>query len=451
MLFISYSSKDKELADSIQTKLTERGVPCWMAPASISPGSDYARDIPVALKNCSAFLLILTDKSQQSIWVPKELGMALDLKKMIFPLHTDDSQISLAFQFFFENVQLIEAQNHLDTVLDTISDLLNGQLRTPSSADIASGLPNKISLFELLNIRSTREIDIDRIRSQNDVTKSLAVPIGRNEQGETVYIDIHHKGDGPNGLCYGPTRSGKTEFLITFLLSLAINFSPDDIRFYLVDYDHDAYETLRNLPHFAKAFTDIDSKDDAYGFSEALRDEMKKRKQLLEEYEVQNIYQYLKKRKESGYVIPPMPHILIAVDELAYLKRTWPEIVEDIVYLGKLARAPQFGVHILFCTSKPSGVINDQIARNMNYQVCSSMYQNIDNANQLESINSRPGRLFLVSPTLDAPQLVQVAYSGDKFDIPIVTNTDMIDMGWSYFSKKQSETLAGVIIRHELD
>lgn len=40
-LFISYSSKDYETAAKVREILEDRGIACWMAPASIPGGADY--------------------------------------------------------------------------------------------------------------------------------------------------------------------------------------------------------------------------------------------------------------------------------------------------------------------------------------------------------------------------------------------------------------------------
>ena len=451
MIFISYASTEKALADRIRKQLTERGLECWMAPESILPGSNYADDIPLAISSCSALLVILSGESQKSIWVPKELDMAFNLHKTIIPLHVDESPITLKFQFYFSNVQQVDAHKELNTVLNTVADVLLGVYRTPNASDVKSSLPEKVSLYDLLKIHSARKLDIGSIRGRNDVTQSLAVPVGLDEQGEPVFIDIHHKADGPTGICYGPSGSGKTEFINTLLLSLALHFSPQDICFYLTDFQHGTYDTLKTLPHMAGSFTDIDSKNEASAFLNAILSEKEKREKLLQESRTENIYQYLKKRKASGYTLPPMPHILIAIDELASLKREWPDIVYEITRLGESNTADRYGYHILFCTSRPAAVVNDAIFHILSFQVCSNMVQNIEYADNLQSELRRPGRLFFASPALEAPRLIQVAYSGDKAFLPTISDLDMNDMGWSCFARRQNESITGAIARYELD
>ena len=54
----------------------------------------------------------------------------------------------------------------------------------------------------------------------------MAVPIGYSEDGKTFKLDLHEKEEGPHGLIAGMTGSGKSEFIITYILSMAINFHP---------------------------------------------------------------------------------------------------------------------------------------------------------------------------------------------------------------------------------
>ena len=58
-VFISYSSKDFERVNRIKEILETNGISCWMAPQCIPAGSNYAREIPAAIKNCKVFLTAL--------------------------------------------------------------------------------------------------------------------------------------------------------------------------------------------------------------------------------------------------------------------------------------------------------------------------------------------------------------------------------------------------------
>ena len=106
-VFISYSSKNKELVHKIVRVLEHIGVSYWKAPDMIPVGSNYAREIPRAIRECDLFLLILSKESQESVWVEKEVDSAICCKKNIVPFKIDDTPMNDTFSFYFNNVQMI--------------------------------------------------------------------------------------------------------------------------------------------------------------------------------------------------------------------------------------------------------------------------------------------------------------------------------------------------------
>ncbi len=104
-VFISYSSKDFDKVNNIKSILENNGISCWMAPQSIPAGSNYAKEIPVAIKNCKVFLLMLTSKSQESKWVPKEVSLALTECKCVIPFVIEDCVLVDIFNFFLTDIQ----------------------------------------------------------------------------------------------------------------------------------------------------------------------------------------------------------------------------------------------------------------------------------------------------------------------------------------------------------
>lgn len=106
-VFISYSSKDSAYVDRIIRVLEEMEVSYWRAPQMIPAGSNYAREIPQAIKNCAVFLLVLSERSQTSIWVEKEVDSAICSRKSIIPFQIDQAPLSDMFRFYLNNVQMI--------------------------------------------------------------------------------------------------------------------------------------------------------------------------------------------------------------------------------------------------------------------------------------------------------------------------------------------------------
>ena len=100
----------------------------------------------------------------------------------------------------------------------------------------------------------------------NDPTQSLQTPIGVQVDGKLFELDLHEKAHGPHGLIAGATGSGKSEFIITYILSMAVNYHPYEVQFVLIDYKggglagaFENKETGIKLPHLAGTITNLDT------------------------------------------------------------------------------------------------------------------------------------------------------------------------------------------------
>jgi len=108
-VFISYSSKDIAQAQAVRNVLEQNGITCWMAPADIPGGSNYTKEIPIAIRGCQAFVLMLSDNAQHSHWVLKELDNAVNEGKIILPFQLEDVPLSDEFNFLLTGAQRYDA------------------------------------------------------------------------------------------------------------------------------------------------------------------------------------------------------------------------------------------------------------------------------------------------------------------------------------------------------
>ncbi len=108
-VFISYSSKDIDYVMQLVRAMEASNIPYWRAPDRIPAGSNYAKEIPRAIRECSLFLLVYSRNSQESIWVEKELDTAVCCKKKILPVVIDDCEFNELFRFYLNNVQMFRA------------------------------------------------------------------------------------------------------------------------------------------------------------------------------------------------------------------------------------------------------------------------------------------------------------------------------------------------------
>lgn len=119
-VFISYSTIDRIQAETVLNVLEKNGIPCWMAPRNIPGGSNYTKEIPIAIRSCQVFVLILSGNAQQSHWVLKELDSAVNMGKVILPFMLEDCQLNDEFNFLLTGAQRYSAYQRKTEALETL-------------------------------------------------------------------------------------------------------------------------------------------------------------------------------------------------------------------------------------------------------------------------------------------------------------------------------------------
>ena len=99
-VFISYSSKDRQVAESLCTQIEQHGYSCWIAPRDILPGEDWARAINTAITAAKVFIVIYSRNSVESSQVPKEIGIAGARDLSIIPYKIDDTPLAGDFEYY---------------------------------------------------------------------------------------------------------------------------------------------------------------------------------------------------------------------------------------------------------------------------------------------------------------------------------------------------------------
>jgi WD40 repeat protein len=108
-VFISYSTTDKIIVDEIRDRLEIQGIACWMAPRDITPGNDYGQQIINAIETTSLLVLVLSESSNQSIFVRNEVERAIAKRKVVIPFRIHDVAPSRSLEFFISNCQWVDS------------------------------------------------------------------------------------------------------------------------------------------------------------------------------------------------------------------------------------------------------------------------------------------------------------------------------------------------------
>ncbi len=109
-VFVSYSSKNQEQADKLCSMFSAKGIDYWLATEHIQGGENYAKVIPSAIKNCACVVLLLSEASQQSVYVSNEIDRAINARKPVFPLRVEECDLSDEFDFYLCRCQIVDAR-----------------------------------------------------------------------------------------------------------------------------------------------------------------------------------------------------------------------------------------------------------------------------------------------------------------------------------------------------
>jgi hypothetical protein len=107
--FISYSSKDKTIADAACATLEGSGVRCWIAPRDILPGMEYGASIVEAIDRCRVLLLIFSSNANESQQIRREVERAVSRGVPIVPVRIEDVKPTKSMAYFVQSVHWLDA------------------------------------------------------------------------------------------------------------------------------------------------------------------------------------------------------------------------------------------------------------------------------------------------------------------------------------------------------
>lgn len=135
-VFISYKAEELEEASWVRSVLESNGISCWMAPKSIPGGSSYAAEIPQAIRGAKVFVLILSERSQGSQWVSRELDTALNQGKVVMPFMLENCALRDDFNFYLTNVQRYAAYENKAAAMEKMVREIRALLGEPAEAAV---------------------------------------------------------------------------------------------------------------------------------------------------------------------------------------------------------------------------------------------------------------------------------------------------------------------------
>lgn len=318
----------------------------------------------------------------------------------------------------------------LDNVdVNSVYNFANKLSQLPIKRDVRTlAIVDRISFLQMYQAGNVDQLNIEYHWDNNNSAKSLAAPIGVISGGDVFNLDLHEAYHGCHGLVAGTTGSGKSEFLQAFILSLAINYSPKEIAFVLIDFKGGdmarpfmAKTFSPALPHLSATISNL-SGNILYRALVSLEAEIKSRQRIFNEsasflgvdkLDINSYHKYYK----GGRLDTPLPHLVIIIDEFAQLKTQQPEFLTQLINVAQVGRS--LGIHLILATQKPSGTVDPQIMSNSRFKVClkvTDKQDSIDVINKPDAATIKnPGRLYLQVGYDEVYECIQSGYSGSAY------------------------------------
>ena len=166
--------------------------------------------------------------------------------------------------------------------------------------------------------------------------------------------------EGPHALVWGSTGSGKSQTVVTLVMSLAMAYTPQQLVCVIIDFKGGAgLRPLMTLPHTIGCVTDISHTPSARALR-ALRAELVRREELLAVHGVAEC-----SALGSGV---ELPRLVVVIDEVAWLFTNHPEWADGLQDV--LARGRSLGVHVILSTQRVAGVIPRAMMANISLRLC---------------------------------------------------------------------------------
>lgn len=329
-----------------------------------------------------------------------------------------------------------ETRVHIDFDF-VVPDLMERFARSISAVEVqetenGGEIPESLSFLDMYQVNTLRELNVAERWIKNRTYKTLRVPIGQKSGGSVLNLDIHENFHGPHGLVAGTTGSGKSEILQTYILSLAVNFSPDDVAFFLIDFKGGGMANLfSNLPHLAGYISNL-SGNQIHRAMVSIKSENRRRQRVFGEFGVNHIDQYTKLLK-SGEATMPIPHLFIIIDEFAELKRDEPDFMRELISVAQVGRS--LGVHLILATQKPSGTVDDNIWSNTRFKLCLRVQDKQDSNDVLHKPDAayltQAGRCYMQVGNDEIYELFQSGWSGAAYHDGVSERRTEIAQMWN--------------------
>jgi DNA segregation ATPase FtsK/SpoIIIE, S-DNA-T family len=298
----------------------------------------------------------------------------------------------------------------LSTITELADDLALATESPSGQVRIEAPIPGRNLIGIEIPNRSLEIVILKTIIESSVMNKSkskLTVTLGLDVSGNPIAVDI---AEMPHILITGTTGSGKSVLINSFITSLLLRASPNEVKLILIDTDGAELTEFNGIPHLLTPTIVEDVK--ALAALKWTMDEIDRRHKVFVERRVKNIDSF---NELSGYL--SLPRVVIFIENLNSLMQLAPIETEDA--LSKITqRGRVAGMHLIITSQPPTSAATDRIYANIPGRISFLLPRAKDSMTILnhpgaEKLMGRGDMLFL-PPYASKPIRVQGAFVADK-------------------------------------
>lgn len=297
------------------------------------------------------------DEDNQTFYRIQESG----IKKIVIPHEYRDVSNLIDISKFVYSLSKIK-------IFDSVSDVRKFE--------------NK-SIFDLYGVSDVNDLNILDRWNKNKLISVDDVPVAIKNNNEIFSINIHAKHNGPNGIIFGDSGSGKTEFLKSMVLSYCLNFHPNKLNFVIIKSTHNLkLDSFIDLPHVVDIL-DKENESEKSRLILLVKNEINKRQVLFDNLKVNDINSYL--NIYSNYSnMSVIPHFVIIVDDV---NESDMDFIKELTSLYTLM-AP-LGIHVIISSNRSDlfAEKNNVDLSKFDFKVCFRVSNTRDMFNILDDID----------------------------------------------------------------
>ena len=276
----------------------------------------------------------------------------------------------------------------------------------PGKGLVGIEIPNlEVSLVALREVMESEEFE--------EMDSPLKLCLGQNVSGSAAVADLTAM---PHLLIAGTTGSGKSVCINAIIAALLLQHTPDELEFLMVDPKRVELIGYNGIPHLRQAKVVVEMERVTAVLQWVLR-EMDGRYRRFAKVRAIHIRDY-NERVAPEREEPPLPYIVVVIDELADLMMLAPQETEkSLCRIAQMARAT--GIHLIVATQRPSvDVVTGLIKANFPARIAFNVASTVDSRVILdmpgaEQLLGRGDMLFL-PPDAPTPQRLQGAFVSDE-------------------------------------